>query len=710
LSSPTIELRVKEARLRDVGRGIVRIDPALFKEIEAELGDVVLITGTKQTVAKLMPAYPEDRGQTFIHMDGLLRNSAGVSLEERVEISRVEIRIASKVLLSPVTIASTGNYKNFGKFIGSLLTGMAILEGNIIRANLLGTRRQDFTVVETQPAGPVLISTNTHVEIKQEKSSKAYRESTSYEDVGGLGQEVGRVREMIEIPLKYPQLFVRLGIAPPKGVLLYGPPGCGKTLIARAVASETSATFLHITGPEIMGKYYGESEARLRSVFEEAKAKSPSIIFIDEIDAIAPKREEVGGDKQVERRVVAQLLSLMDGLESRGEIVVIGATNIPNSIDPALRRPGRFDREIEISIPSQKGRLEILQIHSRGMPLASDVDLNRLSEITHGYVGADLEALAREAAMTVLRQLLAEANYDLSELPYEVLEGIEIKMSDFLDAFQEIEPSAIREVFVEVPMVKWTDIGGLVSVKKRLEELVEWPLKFPEHFKIARVSNPKGIMLFGPPGTGKTLIAKALANESNVNFISIKGPELMSKYVGESEKSVREVFRKARQASPCIVFFDEFDSVVPRRATSGDSKAVERVISQFLTEMDGLEELKGVLVLAATNRIELIDPAILRPGRFDLLIEIPVPDEAARVDIFKVHTAKRPLEAAVSLKDLAVLADGLSGADIKAICDEAAMNAVRELIDSEDSSVLLIRCDHFNEAFRLLRAQKEWTS
>jgi len=706
LTSPTLELRVKEARVRDVGRGIVRIDPALFEEIGVELGDIVLIKGVKGAVAKLMPSYPEERGQSCVHMDGLLRSSSGVSLEEKVGISKADINFANKVILSPIGLISAGNYKNFGKFIGSFFTGMPVMKENILRANLLGTRKQDFTVVETQPVGPVLITPSTHIVIREVKDNKVGRESTSYEDIGGLGQELERVREMIEIPLKYPQLFVRLGIAPPKGVLLYGPPGCGKTLMARAVASETSAAFISITGPEVMGKYYGESEGRLRSVFEEAKANSPSIIFIDEIDAIAPKREDVGGDKQVERRVVAQLLSLMDGLKSRGEIVVIGATNIPNSIDPALRRPGRFDREIEISIPNQKGRFEILQIHTRGMPLSSDVDLKKLSEITHGYVGADLEALAREAAMTVLRRLITTANFELSELSYEVLEGIEIKMADFMNAFQEIEPSAIREVFVEVPQVKWSDIGGLISIKKRLEEVVEWPQKFPDYFKKAGVSIPKGILLFGPPGTGKTLIAKALANESNVNFISVKGPELMSKYLGESEKSVREIFRKARLSSPCIVFFDEFDSIVPKRAASNDSRSVERVISQFLTELDGLEELKGVLILAATNRMELIDSAILRPGRFDLLIEVPLPDKDDRIGIFEVHAKNRPMEPNISIQDLATSAEGLSGADIKEICDEASMNAIREVIDSGDTE-LLIRNHHFDNALKWLKEQKE---
>ena len=490
-------------------------------------------------------------------------------------------------------------------------------------------------------------------------------------------------------------------------MLLHGPPGCGKTLIARAVANETAAYFTHITGPEIMGKFYGESEARLRAVFEEAKAHAPAILFIDEIDSIAPKREEMGGEKQVERRVVAQLLALMDGLESRGEIIVIGATNIPNSLDPALRRPGRFDREIAISIPDQRGRLNILHIHTRGMPLAKDVDLEKLSQITHGFVGADLEALCREAAMNALRKIMPSIDFQLDEIPYETLLKLEVTMSDFSEALKEVEPSAIREVFVEVPNVKWQDVGGLNEVKQKLIESVEWPLKYLHLFQQAKVTPPKGILLSGAPGTGKTLVAKALANESQVNFISIKGPELMSKFLGESERGVREVFRKAKQASPCILFFDEFDSLVPERGLADGSQTTERVISQFLTELDGLEELKGVLVLAATNRKDLIDPAILRPGRFDFILEFDLPDAETRQEILRVHTSGKPLTDDVDLQSLARETDGLAGSDIEAICREASLAAIGEFVKaaSKDNS-LHISKRHFDLALQSLRSQR----
>ncbi|MBI4286263.1 MAG: AAA family ATPase, partial [Chloroflexi bacterium] len=487
----------------------------------------------------------------------------------------------------------------------------------------------------------------------------------------------------------------------------HGPPGCGKTLIARAVANETAAYFTHITGPEVMGKFYGESEARLRAVFEEARSHAPAILFIDEIDAIAPKREEMGGEKQVERRVVAQLLALMDGLESRGEVIVIGATNIPNSLDPALRRPGRFDREIAISIPDQRGRLEILHIHTRGMPLAEGVDLARLSQITHGFVGADLEALCREAAMNVLRQLMPSIDFQLDEIPYETLLKLTVTMPDFTEALKEIEPSAIREVFVEVPNVRWTDIGGLEEVKQKLVEAVEWPLRYPYLFQQAKVKPPKGILLSGPPGTGKTLVAKALANESEVNFISVKGPELMSKYIGESERGVREVFRKARQASPCILFFDEFDALVPERGLARESQATERVISQFLTELDGLEELRGVLVLAATNRKDLIDTAILRPGRFDFILELPLPDEKARREILKVHTRGKPLADTVDLDALAREMEGLAGSNIEAACREASLIAIRESIqDGRPEGKLEIAGKQFKLALESLKRQR----
>ena len=703
----SLTLRVGEAKPKDVGRGIARIDPRDMERLDSQVGDVIQIEGKRRTVAKVMPAYPEDRGKSIIQMDGLLRGNAQVSLDEKVTVQKTSCLPADKIVLSPLTLTRSISREKDVKYIGTLLDGLALVEGDTIRANLFGTRSQDFTVVSTVPKGAVLVNSRTRIEIKEKGEAKAKGFKVSYEDIGGLGKELQRVREMIELPLKYPQVFERLGIDPPKGVLLHGPPGCGKTLIARAVANETAAYFTHITGPEIMGKFYGESEARLRAVFEEAKANAPAILFIDEIDAIAPKREEMGGEKQVEKRVVAQLLALMDGLESRGEVIVIGATNIPNSLDSALRRPGRFDREIAISIPDQRGRLQILHIHTRGMPLAQDVDLEKLSQITHGFVGADLEALCREAAMNALRKIMPSIDFQWDEIPYETLLKLEVTMNDFMEALKEVEPSAIREVFVEVPNVRWEDIGGLQEVKQKLIEAVEWPLKYPDLFQQANTKPPKGILLSGPPGTGKTLVAKALANESEVNFISVKGPELMSKYIGESERGVREVFRKAKQASPCILFFDEFDSLVPERGLGGDSQATERVISQFLTELDGLEELKGVLVLSATNRKDLIDSAILRPGRFDFILEFPLPDEKARQKIFSVHTQGKPLAPDIARDVLAQETEGMAGSDIAAICQEASMVAIRELIKAEKKEdKLQISKKHFTVAIKWLKSQK----
>ncbi|MBI4296134.1 MAG: CDC48 family AAA ATPase [Chloroflexi bacterium] len=701
-----LTLRVAEAKPRDVGRGIARIDPQDLETIGVQVGDIIQIEGKRKTVAKAMPAYPEDRGKSLINVDGLLRENTQVSLDEKVNVQKTTYLLADKIILSPLTALKAVSRERDARYIGTLLDGLALVEGDVIRANLFGTRSQDFTVVSTVPKGAVLMHSRTKIEVAEKGEARAKGFKVSYEDIGGLGKELQRVREMIELPLKYPQVFERLGIDPPKGVLLHGPPGCGKTLIARAVANETAAYFTHITGPEVMGKFYGESEGRLRAVFEEAKANAPAILFIDEIDAIAPKREDMGGEKQVERRVVAQLLALMDGLESRGEIIVIGATNIPNSLDPALRRPGRFDREIAISIPDQRGRLDILHIHTRGMPLAKDVGLEKLSQITHGFVGADLEALCREAAMNALRGIMPGIDFQMDDIPYETLLKLEVTMTDFTEALKEIEPSAIREVFVEVPDVKWEDVGGLDEVKQKLVEAVEWPLKYPHLFQQANVKPPKGILLFGAPGTGKTLVAKALANESEVNFISVKGPELMSKYVGESERGVREVFRKAKQASPCILFFDEFDSLVPERGLGGDSQATERVISQFLTELDGLEELKGVLVLAATNRKDLIDSAILRPGRFDLMLEFPLPGTETRLEIFLVHSRGKPLADDIDLKRLAQETEGLTGSDIEAICREAALIAIREFIQDGGQNELQISLEHFRAAIDQLKRQK----
>jgi len=699
-------LRVAEAKAKDVGRGIVRVDPQDLEKMEAAVGDIVEIEGKRKTVAKVMPAYPEDRGKSLIQMDGLLRGNAQVSLDEKVNIRKTDCSPAEKIILSHLTLTKSIKGEGDAKYIGTLLDGLPLIEGDTIRANLFGTRSQDFIVISTIPKGAVMIRANTRIEIKEKGEAKSRGSKIAYEDIGGLQKELQRVREMIELPLKYPQIFERLGIDPPKGVLLHGPPGCGKTLIARAVAHETAAYFTHITGPEIMGKFYGESEARLRSVFEEAKTHAPAILFIDEIDAIAPKREEMGGEKQVERRVVAQLLALMDGLESRGEVIVIGATNIPNSLDPALRRPGRFDREIAISIPDQRGRLQILDIHTRGMPLAQDVGLDKLAQVTHGFVGADLEALCREAAMNALRRIMPNIDFQLDEIPYDSLLKLEVTMNDFREALKEVEPSAIREVFVEVPNVKWSDVGGLEEVKQKLVEAVVWPLKYADLFQQTNTRPPKGILLSGPPGTGKTLVAKALANESEVNFISVKGPEIMSKYIGESERGVREVFRKAKQASPCIIFFDEFDSLVPERGLSGDSQVAERVISQFLTELDGLEELKGVLVLASTNRKDLIDSAILRPGRFDYILELPLPDEKARQEIFRVHLQGKPVTDEVDLQSLSQETENLSGADIYAICHEASMTAIGDHINAGlTDEKLKISRRHFETAIKSLKSR-----
>jgi len=696
-----LTLKVVEAGSKDVGRGIVRLDPSDFKKIGVEVGDVVAIEGKRQTVAKVLPAYMEDRGKGMIRLDGITRDNAKAGIDEKVGITKSDSKPAMSIVVAPLTVMRAYD----ARYIGSLLEGLPLVQGDTVRARLLGARTQDFKVVSTKPSGVVMIHTNTTMKIQEKKEPGEARTRIAYEDIGGLGKEIRRIREMIELPLKYPQVFERLGIDPPKGVLLHGPPGCGKTLIARAVANETDAYFKHLSGPEIMDKFYGQSEANLRRIFEEATSRSPSIIFLDEIDAIAPKREDMGGEKQVEKRVVAQLLALMDGLSSRGQIIVIGATNIPNVLDPALRRPGRFDREIEISIPDKNGRLEILDVHTRGMPLADDVDLGRLSEITHGFVGADLEALSREAAMATLRKIFPSIDFEMEEIPTKTLMELQVTANDFMEALKEVEPSAIREVFTEVPDVKWSDVGGLAEMKRVLKETIEWPLKYEKLFEHAKTTPSKGILLYGAPGTGKTLLAKAVASESEVNFISVKGPELLSKWVGESERGIREIFKKAKQASPCIVFFDEIDSVVPRRGSEGASAVVDRVISQFLTELDGIEELKGIVILAATNRLDIIDQALLRAGRFDFHLELPIPDEETRLEIFKVHTREKPLAKGVKLKTLVKKTDGLVGADIESICRKASMAAIRGFIESgaEDYAGFKISGSHFEEALKEVR-------
>ena len=706
------QFKVKEALPKDVGRAIARIDPEDMKNLGLEVGQIIEIEGKRKTAAKAMPCYADDRGKKIIQIDGITRENAKIGLDEKAAVKKAEEKPAKKITLAPLTNGGVLQKDKDTKYIASLIEGLPLTSGDKIRARLFGAKTCDFVVEDTIPDGVVSVSPTTLIRVKS-KEGKLEKAKVSYEDIGGLSTQVQRIREMIELPLKYPEVFNRLGIEAPRGVFMYGPPGTGKTLTARAVANETDAYFTSITGPEIMGKFYGESEARLRSIFEDAQKHAPAIIFIDEIDAIAPKREDMGSEKQVERRVVSQLLALMDGLESRGHVIVIGATNIPNTIDPALRRPGRFDREISLPIPDKNGRLEILEIHTRGMPLAKDVDLGKLAEITHGFVGADLEALAREAAMSVLRKILPKIDFELSDIPYETLLKLEISMDNFLEAMKEIEPSAIREVFVEVPDVKWSDVGGLENIKQELKEAVEWPLKYPDVFKKAGTNPSKGILLYGKPGTGKTLLAKAVANESGVNFISIKGPQLISRYVGESERGVRETFRTAKHAAPTILFLDEIDSLVPRRGSSStDSHVTERVISQFLTEMDGIEELKGVVVLAATNRLDLVDPAILRSGRFDFLFELPLPDEKTREEIFKIHTKNKPLAEDVDLTNLAKESDGRTGSDIEFVCRKASMLAVREYIERNSAKnkatlegELKVSRQHFDQALKMLKEQ-----
>jgi len=678
----TVVLKVAEAWSKDVGRGIARIDPDDMSKLGVDVGDIIEIKSKRATVAKVMPTFQDDRGKGIVQIDGLVRTNCQGGLDEKATVTKATANPAVRIVLSPSEELPSLAAKNDSKYLGRLFEGLPIVAGDTVRATLFGARSHDFTVLSTTPTGPVLVHATTAITVKDEKAAGPGGPRLSYEDVGGLSREIRRIREMVELPLKYPQVFQRLGIEAPKGVLFYGPPGTGKTLIARVVANETDAYFIQLSGPEIMAKYYGESEGKLRAIFEEASAHAPAIIFLDELDAIAPKREEMGAEKQVERRVVAQLLALMDGLSDRGNVLVIGATNIPNSLDPALRRPGRFDRELEIGIPDANGRLQIIQIHSRGMPLADDVDLQKLSQITHGFVGADLEALCREAAMACLRIIFPNIDFAMEDIPYDQLLNLEIHMDHFLEALKEVGPSAIREVFVEIPDVGWNDVGGLDDIKRELIETVQWPLQHAELFKIAATNPAKGILLSGAPGTGKTLLAKALAHESKVNFISVKGPELMSQWVGASEKGVREVFRKAKQASPCILFFDEIDSLVPARGTSGDSGVSQRVVSQFLAELDGIEELKGVIILAATNRRDIVDPAVLRSGRFDLVFELPLPDRAARMAILKIHTRGKPLAKGVGLEAMAQVANGYSGADLAAMCNKASLLAIREYLET----------------------------
>jgi transitional endoplasmic reticulum ATPase len=695
-----VSLKVAETNPKFVGRGMALVDPKVMEEMDLSTGDVIEISGKKKSYVLLWSGQRDDQGKKLIRIDGYTRNNIGVGIDDIVSVHKVNVKKAEQVILAPTEEL---NIVGLEDYLPELLEGRVVTRGDMIPLNIMG-RRIGFAVTSTSPTDAAsLVDSNTEFIIGSiPKAGAKGVPRVSYEDIGGLKNEVQKVREMIELPLRHPEIFDRIGIEAPKGVLLHGPPGTGKTLLAKAVANETNANFYSISGPEIMSKFYGESEERLREVFKEAEENAPSIIFIDEIDSIAPKREEVSGD--VEKRVVSQLLTLMDGIQSRGKLVVIGATNRPNAIDPALRRPGRFDREIDIGIPDEQGRLDILLIHSRGMPLTEDVNLESIAKVTHGFVGADLEALSKEAAMRSLRRILPEINLEQPKIPVEILNKIKITKQDFDEALRDVQPSAMREVLVQRPNVGWEDIGGLQQVKEELAEAIEWPLKHANLFAEANVEPPKGILLYGPPGTGKTMIAKAVAATSEANFISIKGPELISKWVGESEKGVREVFRKARQAAPCVIFFDELDAVAPRRGGSeGDAHVTERLLSQMLTELNGLEDLKGVVVIGATNRPDIIDEALLRPGRFDRILEVPAPDKEARKHIFQIHTKKKPLESDVNLDKLVEMTEGMTGADIAALVNAAAMTAIKEYVRQKSGSKLRIPMRHFETALNKIK-------
>ncbi len=689
-----VELKVAEALQTDVGRGIVRLDSKSRKELDVSAGDIVEIVGKKTTGAIVWQCYPQDEGLGIVRMDGLLRQNASISIGDKVRVKKTEAKDAKKLVMAPTQAVRFS--PGFDEYARKRLVNRPVAKGDRILVGVFGTPLI-FVVTNITPAGVVRVTEQTQLVLREEPAKEMEGvPQVTYEDVGGVGNQLRKIREIIELPLKHPELFVKLGIEPPKGVLLHGPPGTGKTLLAKAVANESEANFISLAGPEIMSKFVGEAEERLREIFNQAEENAPTVLFIDEIDAIAPKREEVVGE--VERRVVAQLLTVMDGLKSRGKVIVIGATNRPNAIDPALRRPGRFDREIELPVPDKQGRKEILQIHTRNMPLADDVNLDELASITHGFVGADLSALAKEAAMKTLRRYLPEINMEDETIPPEVLEKLSVTRDDFMEGLREVQPSALREVFIEVPNVRWADIGGLENVKKELKEAIEWPLKQPEIFKQVGIKPPRGIFMFGPPGCGKTLMAKAVATESEANFISVKGPELLSKWVGESEKAVREVFRKAKMASPCIIFFDEIDSLTPRRGGDDGAHVVERVVNQLLTEMDGIEELKDVVVIAATNRPDIVDPALLRPGRFDKMVLIPAPDTASRRRILEVQTKKVPLAKDVDLDKLADMTENYSGADLQGLVREAGMFALREDLKAKE-----VAWKHFEKAMKSVR-------
>jgi transitional endoplasmic reticulum ATPase len=700
-----LRLTVAEARRVDVGRGIVRLDPESMRQINATSGDVLEIEGRLKTVAKAMPTFKEQRGQQVIQLDGVARTNAGVALGQKAIITKVAHSVARAVAMAP--LGSGALHEDEIDHMARRLDGLAMKTGDRVRIALFGGNHRDFQVVRTEPDGPVVIHPDTLLKVESArgaspgKSEALAEDIVTYDDLGGMEKEVAKIREMIELPLSHPEIFERLGMTPPKGVLMHGLPGCGKTLLARAVAHEADAAFIYVSGPEIIQKFYGESEARLRKIFEDARRRAPCIIFFDEIDAIAPKRDRVEGE--VEKRVVAQLLALMDGLKGRGDVIVMAATNRPNSIDPALRRPGRFDREIAIGIPNERARSEILEIYARGMPLAPDVEIKNLAATTHGFTGADLNALCREAAMAALRRQLPQLTLDSGPVSYEALAAMEVTMPDFDEGLAEVAPSGLREVAVEVPNVRWEDVGGLESIKAALQEAIAWPLSQPLLFEQIGLQPPRGILLYGPPGNGKTLLVKALASQSNLNFISVKGPELLSKYIGESEQGVRELFARARQAAPCIVFLDEVDALVPKRGLDGRSPVTDRVVSQLLTELDGVEVLKDVWVIAATNRPDIIDDALLRPGRLDFRLEVPRPNRGARAAILAVHLRKKPIDKKIDLSALAGLTEGMSAAEVRFVCDRAAMNAIRRVYPTTDdqqvdSSALRIEQRDFDDA------------